>query len=685
MPALNPIVVALLAIGYGIVKFVVDQAAISAYPWCDHPTHCYDYVEELSESLDPDVHPCDNFYEHVCGNWERRHPLMDSGQFELLTGRVQAFFFDVLDDPPDPSLPASVKRSILGYQSCLQVYEDRRDDMKVLFDVFKKFNFEWPSLSLPPNFDALDFLLGLPLDYGLATPFVLTPKPYLKTDRRYGLALTITLSGDSDTTFSIDSIRRCISASALSTSTQAVSWTSVAERITGVFRDLASSFVQLLTIRRLTQAYSTVFALANDTGDYATLEDWLRVINKHLPRDRQIDKDEAVLTFVSIGTLLREVLHFTKRSGHVDLALFGGWNIISHVYAGASYPLLECLYPGLAYLASALGCEELTNEVASYALGWLLSERLQLSHTIAATNRTWQAVRTATQENFGKLSWLDASTAAAAVKHTSELISVIAQPEHLNSLPELDNFYDYLPEFTPPFLQSWLMATQRRSDKYKRLLREDANVTVHREDITLPMTTPNAYYMPLYHIMAIPPAIMLSPFMSDKVSPVVNYGAMGKILGHELTHSFDPSFSNLTRTGEAATWYTSKSMANFLKRLQCVRMQLDKATGNILHAVLALSETFADTAGQEKAYLAFKTLSNQQGILGYSPEQLFFIAGCFPFCAPNPYHFQLESLYPARALRCNLPASNEKHFAQAFKCRPGTWFNTASRCEFHDT
>ncbi|XP_077564509.1 endothelin-converting enzyme 2-like [Haemaphysalis longicornis] len=387
MPALNPIVVALLAIGYGIVKFVVDQAAISAYPWCDHPTHCYDYVEELSESLDPDVHPCDNFYEHVCGNWERRHPLMDSGQFELLTGRVQAFFFDVLDDPPDPSLPASVKRSILGYQSCLQVYEDRRDDMK------------------------------------------------------------------------------------------AVSWTSVAERIAGVFRDLASSFVQLLTIRRLTQAYSTVFALANDTGDYATLEDWLRVINKHLPRDRQIDKDEAVLTFVSIGTLLREVLHFTKRSGHVDLALFGGWNIISHVYAGASYPLLECLYPGLAYLASALGCEELTNEVASYALGWLLSERLQLSHTIAATNRTWQAVRTATQENFGKLSWLDASTAAAAVKHTSELISVIAQPEHLNSLPELDNFYDYLPEFTPPFLQSWLMATQRRSDKYKRLLREDANVT----------------------------------------------------------------------------------------------------------------------------------------------------------------------------------------------------------------
>ncbi|KAH9367905.1 hypothetical protein HPB48_020853 [Haemaphysalis longicornis] len=321
--------------------------------------------------------------------------------------------------------------------------------------------------------------------------------------------------------------------------------------------------------------------------------------------------------------------------------------------------------------------------VAAFALGQLLSESLELSDAIAATNKTWQALRTATKENLVKLGWLDNSTATAAVDHVSNLISVIAVPEHLNTAPEMERFYSYLPEFTQPFLQSWLSAIKRWSDTYKRLLKEDPSVAVHREDIPLVMTDVNAYYSAIYHLMVIPPAIMMPPFVATKVPEFVNYGAIGKILGHELTHSFDPKFSTMSRTGDVVNWYTNRSWLNFEKRVNCVIKQLSDSTNSPTHALEAFSEAFADTAGMEKAHLAYQTLPDKQGFLGYSREQLFFVAGCFVFCSSQPY--RSEGIYPAYALRCNLPASNDKHFAQVFKCAPGSWFNPQNRCTFHET
>ncbi|KAH9366795.1 hypothetical protein HPB48_021595 [Haemaphysalis longicornis] len=320
----------------------------------------------------------------------------------------------------------------------------------------------------------------------------------------------------------------------------------------------------------------------------------------------------------------------------------------------------------------------ISSQVAGYALARLFSESLQLGDAIAATNRTWQALRNATQENFAKVKWMDASTAAGAVGHVAGLAQVIAMPEHLKTAPDLDQFHDYLPEFSQPFLQSWLSAAQRRSDKYKRLL--DTDGTVHREDFELPLTGVNAFYFPVFHIMAMLPGIMMPPFLSLQAPETVNYGAIGKILGHELTHSFDPSFS-VDRTGGKINWYTKQSMENSLKGLSASRNSWGAAT-DYVHASNALSETFADTAGTEKAYLAYQTLAAPSGLLGYSPEQLFFIAGCFIFCAPNPYSRADGAIYPPFALRCNLPASNAKQFAQAFQCPAETWFNPHNRCDF---
>ncbi|XP_054934029.1 neprilysin-1-like [Dermacentor andersoni] len=324
------------------------------------------------------------------------------------------------------------------------------------------------------------------------------------------------------------------------------------------------------------------------------------------------------------------------------------------------------------------------SQVAGYALARFFVDRAAQSRAVLDVKDTWNAVRDATRRNFPTLSWMDQSTAAGAINHVDNLVSIIALPAHLNSSQALDALYDYLEaNQSQPFFHWFMKSRKQQSDKLKRLILEDPNVQVHREDMPLSSVQVNAFYLRLYHIMAILPAIMAPPYVSPGLAPAVNYGSIGKILGHELSHAFDPRFTTQTRTGDFATWWSQSSYANFKDRLECVRSQLANYTDSESHGFNALSETFADTAGTEKARLAYDSLPSQPGMLGYSQEQLFFVAGCFEFCAKSPYSWEALGKYPAFALRCNLPVSNHKNFAKAFKCPTGTALNPPKRCSFH--
>ncbi|XP_077536935.1 endothelin-converting enzyme homolog [Haemaphysalis longicornis] len=679
----RPFVVLLLGVVFAGCKFLVNKATLAAYPWCDHPTRCYDYAQELAASVDSATDPCDNLYQHVCDNWDRNHPMLmnGSGQFTLLQFRVTSFVLGALKKPPPQSSPASVKKAVLAYQECIKVLDDERNDVKVLLDVFKKYNLDWPTLTLPDNFDVLDFLLGMSLEYGLQTPFSLSLVPYIKTDRRYGLMLS--MNSLVDTIKEPKTIETCISVVAPTARRQVVS--DVAQRTIDGYQEFIAMFLALYPGQRITLQLRTLQELANGTGKYAELEDWLRVVNKHLPEDRKIDEDEQVLAYNGSEVALREMFRRSKASRHVTLVLYSAWILIVELHAGFSHELIECLPPDLpAQFKSATSCLQLANRIAPYAIGRFLWDSLELTEAINSTVTVWAGLRNATLQYFKDVHWMDAETAKGAVEHVSHLVSVIGQPEHLKLTTALDEHYNHLPDFKPPFIESWLNASKRHVDKYKRLLKEPPNVTVHREDFNfgMGMTTVNAFYMPVIHVMVIITAIMMPPFVPTDAPRAVHYGAVGTILGHELTHSFDPLFSNLSRTGELTTWYQPESMKKFESRLKCVLEQSADITGSEIRAKNALSETFADTAGAEKARLAYATLAQKKGLLSYTPEQAFYVASCFEFCAADPYASH-SPLYLPVALRCNVPVMNQPEFAGAFKCSGSATMNPSEHCTFH--
>ncbi|XP_050046627.1 endothelin-converting enzyme homolog [Dermacentor andersoni] len=685
MNVLNLKVVFALGILYGAGRYLIEERTLLAFPDCEHPTKCFDYAEELAASIDPREDPCDNLYDHVCGKWDRLHPAFTPGswnQAKLLQVRAREFLLGQLEQSPHGHPVVAVRRSVTAFQICREVYTEWRNDTKVLLDVFDKFNFQWPSVTLPSEFDLMEYLLGMSLEYNLATPVLLSFTPDVKPDKRYGLLFQIPSQIENDTV-DTDVIADCILDVAPATTNDSA-WT-FAERIHSVFLDFLTAKSALSLPEREALVHTTIEKLANDTTGHSTGEAWLNAINKRLPHDQAVGKSQHVLTVKNSGLLLKMILDSTKRSNYADLVLYAGWNIVVDLRAALSRSLSYCMSksPFRYQRSSELLCLDYINQVAPFAIGRFFVDSLELQPNVNYTKNAWNAVKKATRENFANLSWMDKSTAKGAVEHVDSLLTILPFPDHLQTNEALDAHYGFLyPNVSQPFIQ-WLLKTkQRRHDEQKRLFKQAA-VSVYHDDFRYSAYEVNAFYMPIMHVMALMPAIMAPPFAPQAVQSAVHYGAIGKILGHELTHAFDPLFSNLTRNGVAAMPWSNESFANFSSRLQCVSKQLQSFTDDEVHSKNVLSETFADTGGTEKAWLAYSSLPAQKGILGYTQEQSFYIAGCFEFCAVGGYEWSTKSLYPADALRCNIPARNEKEFAAAFSCPKGSAMNPEERCTFH--
>ncbi|KAL3201644.1 hypothetical protein MRX96_042893 [Rhipicephalus microplus] len=181
-------------------------------------------------------------------------------------------------------------------------------------DIFSKFSVTWPALTLPENFDVIEYLLGMSLDYNLPTPVLLTLEPYLRTDKRYALSMYIKPTGNHDP-FDPEKIA-CLHAP-------------------GSAFDKRRHGVQ--------PRYTTIEALADDVKDQAPLDSLLNAINRHLPQHKSVNKDEEVLTLKNTGLVLKELLRSSKQAHYVDLVLFSGWNIVTSMNFGMSSSLLSCV------------------------------------------------------------------------------------------------------------------------------------------------------------------------------------------------------------------------------------------------------------------------------------------------------------------------------------------------------
>ena len=206
--------------------------------------------------------------------------------------------------------------------------------------------------------------------------------------------------------------------------------------------------------------------------------------------------------------------------------------------------------------------------------------------------------------------------------------------------------------------------------------------------------TSDAYYNPLLNEIVFPAGILQSPAFRMDATDAVNYGAIGVVIGHEISHGFDDQGAQFDAQGRLQNWWTPDDYKRFQAKAQCVVKQFDSyfiEPGIHHNGKLVLGESIGDLAGAKIAYLAYKI--SQQGkppaptIDGFTPDQQFFIAwGQFrgDEIRPETQRLMVQSdPHPIAKYRVIGPVSNLPAFQNTFQCKAGSPMVRAEdqRCE----
>ncbi len=263
-----------------------------------------------------------------------------------------------------------------------------------------------------------------------------------------------------------------------------------------------------------------------------------------------------------------------------------------------------------------------TNSILSEAVGELYVEKYFPAEYKEKVLSLVKNLQTALGEHIDALEWMSDATKAKAHEKLDAFYIKIGYPDKWKdySSLDIDTSLSYLENIERA--NAWSTADQLA----------DLGKPVDRDKWYMSPQTVNAYYNPTTNEICFPAAILQPPFFNPDADDAVNYGAIGVVIGHEMTHGFDDQGREYDKDGNLADWWTAEDAAAFEARTAGLVEQFNNVTVNDegLHAdgALTLGENIADQGGLRVAYTAMKNAQNgiePDPIDGFTAEQRFYI------------------------------------------------------------
>lgn len=274
------------------------------------------------------------------------------------------------------------------------------------------------------------------------------------------------------------------------------------------------------------------------------------------------------------------------------------------------------------------------------------------------------------RERIASRTWMSDDTKKQANRKLDLLIRKVGYPDKWKDYTKLtieaDNYWANV-------IRANRFLTQENLDDLKK--------PVDRNKWQMTPVTVNAYYDPTTNEITFPAAILQPPFFDANAEDAANYGTMGSIIGHELTHGFDDQGSQFDADGNMKMWWSAADFKNFKDRTQLIITQFDNYVAiDTLHVngSMTQGENIADVGGLTMAYYAYKkSLKGQKSkVMGdYTGEQRFFIAwaqGWKSMTRDEELKRLLTVDYHSPAyFRAFAPLTNLPEFYEAFGVKPG--------------
>ncbi|MEY2565423.1 MAG: putative endopeptidase [Verrucomicrobiota bacterium] len=281
-------------------------------------------------------------------------------------------------------------------------------------------------------------------------------------------------------------------------------------------------------------------------------------------------------------------------------------------------------------------------------------------------------IREALADRIKTLDWMDEPTKQEALKKLAAFTVKIGYPDKWR---DYSNLKIDRGSFAANVMRGDMFEVERRQRKIGK--------PVDRSEWGITPPTVNAYYNPNMNEIVFPAGIMQPPFFDPKADDAVNYGGMGAVIGHEMTHGFDDQGRQFDAVGNLRDWWSKASADEYDKRRKVVVAQYSAAEplpGQHINGELTQGENIADIGGVKIAFMAFKKAMAKKGpqpaIDGFTPEQRFFLGYAQIWRNTQrdedlKLRLNTDPHSPGR-FRTIIPLSNFEEFQKAFNIPDGS-------------
>nr|XP_018908298.1 PREDICTED: neprilysin-2-like [Bemisia tabaci] len=669
-------------------------------------SECVKTASHLISGMDRSVDPCSDFFQFACGTWNKRHVIPEDkssiSTFEVLADQLQVILKGVLEEPINNKDSSATIKAKTFYKSCMNVTQIRKIGNAPVKRLLESLG-GWPVTTsewTPPPF-AVEYLFGrlkaefnegvlveqwvgpddknssmniLQLDqitFGLPSrDYFLkeSSKAALTAYHRYMSEVAVLLGANVST----------VSAELLEMLNFEINLANVS--LAEVDRHDSSSQYTKLTVRELQQLVPQL--------------NWLELLSTFL--EASINENELVVSysmpyFIEMGKLF-------KRTDRRVLHNYGLWRLISTVvvpHMVDEYQQIRTEYKRI--LLGILSernrwsqCVEWTNKKLGLAVGALFIRENFNPEGKETAEEMIKTLREAFNELLAENHWMDDETRTVAKEKADNINERIAYPQILTQPEELNKEYQNLNVTEDNFLLNIFNVLRFDAHQNQQRLRRPVN----KDKWTTEPAVVNAFYNPNTNNIVLPAGILQPMFYNQHSPKSLNYGGIGVVIGHEITHGFDDKGRQFDKDGNMQEWWNNATIRAFREQTQCIidqysRYKLDEVD-LFLNGRMTQGENIADNGGLKQSFRAYRKWVKTHGEekllpgLNMTHDQLFFLNYAQIWCGTNRPEDALtkirSSVHSPGRLRVLGPLSNSVDFARAYNCPPGSPMNPTSKC-----
>ncbi len=641
-------------------------------------------------AIDKSADPCTDFYQYACGNWIKNNPIPADesswSRFNELHERNQTILRGILEDSEQHETRSATDQKIGGfYQSCMDeaIIEKRGTD---------PLRSELERIShISDNQQLLDEVARLhQMQVGVLFQFDSTPDP----------------KDASMTIAELDQGGLGLPEKDFYTRTDDKS-----KEIRQKYVAHIAKMFEMIGIptseaeQKAKQVMSLETSLANGSLDVTSRRDPQKLIHEMPKGDlAQLTPDFNFSEFftelrtpdftklnVAVPGFFKDLNSILKNSSMDDLKDYITWHYLNasagrltKAFVDENFDFYGRTLAGTKELRPRWKrCVSATDDELGEALGRKFVEKTFGEQGKARTLELVQGIEHEMANDLESLTWMSPETKKQALVKLHAVANKIGYP---------DKWRDYSTLYIVPddYFGNWFRANEFES----RRERDKIGKPVDRAEWGMTPPTVNAYYDPTQNNINFPAGILQPPFYSTKADDAVNYGAIGVVIGHELTHGFDDEGRQFDASGNLRDWWQKEDAEKFNKLADCFVNEyggFSPAKGIELNGKLTLGENTADNGGIRLAYLALladlarKSVPLSQKEDGYTQPQQFFLGFAQVWCenvTPEQARLWAETdpHSPGR-FRANGVVSNLPQFDEAFGCKTGSQMHAAKGCK----